>query len=150
MYNLNMSDPNERPRVILVNRCFVLEDKKILLIKRASSDSHAPDLWECPGGKLDQGQDLSRAREREVMEETGLLVNLTHPLVYADSYIISEGKYVGMPYICLFGIAKSEGGKLKLSFEHSDYAWVTYDEAMSYEITPETRKALIVLKNYLE
>jgi len=89
-----MSDINERSRIILVNRCFVFsEEKKILLIKRADEDSHSPGLWECPGGKLDQGQDLSRARERGVMEETRLLVSLTHPLVYADSYIISDGKY---------------------------------------------------------
>ncbi|MEK7187028.1 MAG: NUDIX domain-containing protein, partial [Patescibacteria group bacterium] len=141
------SDPNARPQIILVNRCFVLDDEnKILLIKRVSNDSHHPSLWECPGGKLDQGQDIMRAREREVMEETGLLVNLIHPLVYADSYIVGDGKYAGMPYIGLFGIARSLGGKLTLSSEHSDFVWVTHDEALSYELTPEVRKAMIILK----
>jgi 8-oxo-dGTP diphosphatase len=141
----------DRPQILLVNRCFVVNtEKKILLVKRAPDDSFLPGYWECPGGKLDQGQDLHNAREREVLEETGLLVTLTNPLIYADSYIVSEGKYAGMPYICLYGIAKSLGGKLMLSSEHSDYAWVTYDELLSYELTPEVRKAAIILGNYLK
>jgi 8-oxo-dGTP diphosphatase len=143
-------DMSERPRVILVNRCVLLnDDNQILLIRRSLSDSHLPGLWECPGGKLDQGQDLTHAREREVMEETGLLINLTHPLVYADSYVVGEGKYIGLPYVCLFGIGKSVGGKLALSDEHAEFAWASYDEALSYNLTPESRKALIVMKDYL-
>jgi len=141
---------NPRPQVVLVNRCFILNnEKKFLLVKRAINDSYLPDHWECPGGKLDQGQDLTHAREREVLEETGLLVNITNPLVHADSYVIGEGKYVGMPYVLLCGIGQSVGGKLTLSSEHSDYAWVTYDEALNYILTPETRKATIILKDYL-
>ena len=144
------NDPKDRPQIILVNRCFVLDDKnKILLIKRVSSDSHYPNRWECPGGKLDQGQEIRHAREREVMEETGLLVDLIHPLVYADSYIVGDGKYAGMPYVGLFGIVRSLGGKLTLSDEHSGFAWVAYDEALSYDLTPEVRKAIIVLKDHL-
>jgi 8-oxo-dGTP diphosphatase len=143
------SAKTSRPRIILVNRCFVLNDeKKILLIQRNSEDRW-PDKWECPGGKLDQGQDLNNAREREVLEETGLLVKLIHPLVYADSYIVDSGKYAGMPYVALYGIASSIGGILKLSSEHSNFEWVDYETALSYDLTPDVRKALITLKEYL-
>ena len=143
--------PKTRPQVLLVNRCFVLNDqKKILLIRRALDDSYLPGFWECPGGKLDQGQDLTHAREREVLEETGLLIALTHPLVHVDSYVVGEGKYAGLPYVLLFGIAQSMGGKFALSFEHCDHAWVTYEEVLEYELTPETRKAAIILKDYLK
>jgi 8-oxo-dGTP diphosphatase len=147
-----MTNKESRPQIVLVNRCFVLnDDKKILLIRRAAADSYMPGCWECPGGKLDQGQDLTQAREREVLEETGLLVTLVQPLVYADSYVIGDGnKYVGLPYICLFGVAKLVGGNLKISHEHSDYAWVDYDDVLSYELTPETRKASIILKGHLK
>lgn len=144
------NNQSPRPQVVLVNRCFVFNnEKKFLLIKRTVDDSYLPNCWECPGGKLDQGQDLAHAREREVLEETGLLISITNPLVHADSYVIGEGKYVGMPYVLLYGIAQSVGGKFALSPEHSDYAWVTYDEALSYVLTPETRKATIILKDYL-
>ncbi len=142
-----------RPQVVLVNRCFILNEKKeILLIKRADSDSYCPGLWECPGGKLDQGQDLVQAREREVFEETGLQIVLTHPLVYANSYISQVPRYVGMPYIELYGIAcPTRGGEVvELSSEHSGYAWVSYEAMLDYDLTPETRKAAETLKDYLK
>lgn len=126
------------------------EEGRILIIKRAANDSYHPNCWECPGGKLDQGQDLAQAREREVLEETGLLITLTQPLLYVDSYIVGpESKYAGMAYVELFGVGRPTGGEFALSFEHSDFAWVTYEEALSYELTPEVRKAMIVLKSYL-
>ncbi len=143
-------DPS-RPQVLLVNRCFLLSpEDKILLIQRAPGDSFMANCWECPGGKLDQGQDIINAREREVMEETGLLVKLTHSLVYADSYVVGPpSKYAGLPYICLYGIGEPMGGKFKLSDEHQNFAWLTYDEALDYDLTPEVRKAMIILKDYL-
>ena len=64
---------DERPRVVLVNRCFVRDGEKLLIIQRAKLDSMNAEKWEVPGGKLDEGQDLSHAQEREVMEETGFL-----------------------------------------------------------------------------
>lgn len=95
----------ERPQVVLVNRCIIENEGKLLLIKRASDDSYNPGLWEFPGGKLDEGQDLTSALKREVLEETGLRVEPTSPLVYADSFIIEQGKYHGLPYVVLFGVA---------------------------------------------
>lgn len=139
-----------RPRVLLVNRCFVLNERKeFLFIQRSQTDTHNPSLWEAPGGKLDEGQDLSRALEREVIEETGLLVEPSSRLVYADSYIVGDGKYKGLPYIVLFSIGRLVGGTLKLSDEHDDAKWVTYAQALTYDMPDEVRKALIVLGKHL-
>jgi len=138
---------HDRPQVVLVNRCIVRNSSNdILLVKRSVNDSYNPGKWEFPGGKLDIGQDLSNALEREVMEETGLLIEPESKLNFAESYIIgNEGQYMGFTYVALFGIAHSIGGKLKLSDEHDDYAWEDYDTALEYDLTIESRKALIVL-----
>lgn len=101
--------------------------------------------WELPGGKLDVGQDLSTALEREVLEETGLVVVPTDKTAYWNSHIISSGKYKGLPYIVLVGIVKSLGGKVSLSEEHDDFAWVKIDLALKYDLVPESRAALTVL-----
>jgi 8-oxo-dGTP pyrophosphatase MutT (NUDIX family) len=140
----------ERPQVVLVNRCFVKHPKKgLLIIKRSLECGHNPGLWEVPGGKLDKGQALVDAQEREVMEETGFLVKPVHQLVFADSYIIGEGQYKGLPYIGLFSITEIIGGTLKLSEEHTEHAWVRYLEMLAYELVPQVRKASIVLKEHL-
>ncbi len=140
-----------RPRVVLVNRCFVIDDqKRILLIRRSNNGQHSAGLWEPPGGKLDEGQDLSRAAEREVMEETGLLVEPTSRLMFTDSQILTSGKYKGLPYVVLFSINQVLGGKLRLSDEHDDSRWLGYGDVLDLELTHETRKALIILKDHLK
>ena len=144
------NNKNSRPRIVLVNRCIILNEKgKLLLIKRSMEDEHAPGMWEFPGGKLDEGQDLSSALEREVLEETGLLVSPKTRIAFVESQIIPKGKYKGLPYVVLVGIGKKIGGKLKLSFEHTDYKWVSVKEAYEMEIKDEIRKALIVLSRSL-
>lgn len=140
----------DRPAVVLVNRCFVLRDGRILAIQRTATDNHGPGLWEVPGGKLDEGQDFLGALEREVLEETGYLVRPINSIVHYDSRVLGGGdKYSGLPYVALFGIGEIIGGNLKLSNEHDDARWCSYDEFMALELTPEVRKAAIVLKDRL-
>ena len=135
-----------RPRVVLVNRCIVFNKAgKFLLIKRSQDNYYASGMWEFPGGKLDEGQDLSQALEREVLEETGLFILPTTRIAFTESSIISVGKYKGLPYVVIVGIGKMIGGKFKLSDEHVDYKWVTTKEAYDMPIKDEIRKALIVL-----
>ncbi len=146
-----IKERRSRPKVVLVNRCIILDkEKKFLLIKRSSKDYHAPELWEFPGGKLDEGQNLTDALEREVLEETGLLVLPTTRIAYTESQIIPKGKYKGLPYVIIIGIGKIIGGKLKLSPEHTDYKWVTEEEALEMNIKDEIRKSLIVLSKDLK
>jgi 8-oxo-dGTP diphosphatase len=136
--------------VVLVNRCFVISNEgRLLIIRRSLNDYHNAGKWEVPGGKLDEGQDLSHAQEREVLEETGLLVEPTHRMVFAESRVLGDGKYKGLPYIALFSITRVVGGKMLLSDEHSEHKWVTYDELIECDLTLEVRKAAIVLKSLL-
>lgn len=138
-----------RPQVLLVNRAVVLDQHKILLIRRAAKDSWQSGKWELPGGKLERGQDLNAALEREVMEETGLLVTPVNRLACYFSEIIGTGKYAGLTYINITGIVKLDGGKTKLSEEHDDFQWVDYETALDQDLTEPSRKALIVLENHI-
>lgn len=139
-----------RPRVLLVNRCIVINKKgQLLLIRRAQNDRWASGMWEFPGGKLDEGQDVSHALEREVLEETGLFVIPTTRLAFVDSMIIADGPYRGLPYIVIVGISKLAGGKIKLSEEHDAYKWVSLKEAHNYETKDEIKKSLVVLEKEL-
>lgn len=136
---------------VLVYRCFVVRRKKeLLIVRRALDDSNNPGKWEPPGGKLNIG--LLNALHREVDEEVGLSVRITCPDVFVTGYIITDdGKYKDLPYIVMFGVAESVGSSdVRLSEEHIDYAWVSYDEMLqNYNLTSETKAAAPVLKPYL-
>ncbi len=60
--------------------------QKILLTKRTDNG-----LWCLPGGGVDAGESVSEACEREVLEETGLIVKVKRLIgVYSDPHRIVE------------------------------------------------------------
>lgn len=139
----------ERPRVVLVNRCIVFDEdnNNILIVKRSDKDSHKPGEWEFPGGKLDEGQDLNKALEREVLEETGLFIIPTSRMAYIESEIITKGQYQGLPYVVIIGIGKKVGGKIKLSDEHDDYKWIDPDNIPDLDYRDHVKKSLASIES---
>jgi 8-oxo-dGTP pyrophosphatase MutT (NUDIX family) len=139
-----------RPQVLLITRSIVLnQEGQILLIRRSDKDTYNPGLWELPGGKLDEGQDISNALEREVFEETGLLVIPKDRLAYFESVVLTSGKYKGLPYLTIIGISTSKSKKVRLSEEHSEYKWCSVDEAYELETADSTLKAIQTLEDKL-
>lgn len=129
-------------KILIVARSVVIKDKKILILKRCGSAGHDAGKWEFPGGKLDRQEDLFLALKREILEETGLQVELKDKVFHVGSEIISEGKYKDFTYIEICGIANIVGGQLKISEEHDDMAWVSFEEIKDYELKEEVELTL--------
>ena len=143
---MKKKDVENRPRIVLVSRCVVMKGKKFLLILRAMyRDQYAAGLWEFPGGKLDEGQDIRNAEEREVLEETGIFTVSISANAFVESYIIGKGKFIGLPYVLLISIGRYIGGEVKLSAEHDAWRWVTKEEALKMKLKDDIRKAIITL-----
>jgi 8-oxo-dGTP pyrophosphatase MutT (NUDIX family) len=141
----------ERSSVLLVTRSFIIDKGKVLILLRSPNASHNPNLWEVPGGKLEQGQRVHEALEREVIEETGLIVEPIDTMAHVESRIINDGPYQGMTYVVLFGLSIVVGGKIYLNKkEHVDHRWCTLFELFSLSLTPETKLALKVSVNTLQ
>ncbi|HET9496392.1 MAG TPA: NUDIX hydrolase [Chloroflexia bacterium] len=58
---------------VLVVAAVVRRGNDVLLVKQQGPDDPAP-LWALPAGRVEQGENLSQAVAREVLEETGLQV----------------------------------------------------------------------------
>lgn len=72
----------------------VASDKKILIAKRADK-AHQGGLWEFPGGKVEPGENLHQALERELYEELAIKVIATQPLIkirhdYGDKVVLLD------------------------------------------------------------
>lgn len=142
-------DTHMRPSVVLVSRCFVVKESRILVIRRLRA-GHDPLLWEVPGGKLDEGQDLRGALEREVMRETGLWVRPVDTITHFESRVLGRGgEYGGMPYVVLFSIAAVVDGELSVGIGHFDSKWCHHAALIKLPLTDETRRAATVLKERL-
>lgn len=136
------------PKILVTNRTVITNlHNEILIIKRSKDDSYEPGKWELPGGKLDAYESLTTHLEREIFEETGLLVQIINPTHGSTSYVISDGKYKGFTHITLLSLATSKLDRVKLSMEHEDYKWVSLEEVRDIDISITSRK---VLYDYLD
>lgn len=94
--------------------------------------SYRPDL---PGGIVDSGESEQEAVIREVNEECGIILHpSTMQLAYSNTeYYEAENKSVTkLLYIAFI----DESPTVTLSWEHSDYRWVTLEELKEIDLRP--------------
>jgi mutator protein MutT len=97
--------------------------QSVLLIQR-SHDDHFPDVWEFPRGKENPGENNIHATlKREVKEEVGLDIDIIE-FIDKYEYIADKGKRKSTQYNFLCRM-KNPNQKIKLSFEHQDYRWIS-------------------------
>ncbi|BCM92448.1 8-oxo-dGTP diphosphatase [Abditibacteriota bacterium] len=68
-----------KPRLQIALALIVRGDE-ILITKRPSTADHLPDVWEFPGGKVEEGEAPENAAIREAREEVGLSVEVVRAL----------------------------------------------------------------------
>lgn len=140
-----MEKPTQ-PKILVVAKCIIRDSKKnILLVQRSGNDPHEPKRWELPGGKIEEGEDMEALVEREVNEETGLVVNVVSRRFYFHSKVGTpkdSKKYTGFTYIVITAIANHIGGSPLLSEEHSKFQWVHPKAVFEYDLTMMAKKAL--------
>ncbi|MHA7133788.1 NUDIX hydrolase [Oerskovia turbata] len=59
---------------LMVATCVVRSDGRVLLTRRAATKTF-PSLWEIPGGSVLAGETGTQAAVREVLEETGIVID---------------------------------------------------------------------------
>jgi len=101
------------------------EQGRILLTRRADNGQ-----WCLPGGRMESGESVAEACEREVLEETGLTVRVTRLVgVYSHSdqlVVYPDGNKAHI--VALHFEAEVIGGKLGLSDETTEYGYFTLGE----------------------
>ena len=99
----------------------------MVLIKRGRPPSLG--RWSLPGGRVEHGERLAAALEREIREETGLSITVG-PLVEVVEIIEPPYHYIVLDYLCAI-----EGGELTASDDASDVALALVSELSVYGVT---------------
>ncbi len=99
------------------------------------------ETWGVPGGKIDYGETMKGALEREFLEETGL--NLTH--IYwgpVQEAVQSPEFYKDAHFILLNFVALTDDTSVTLNDEAQGHVWTTPEDALTYDLNTPTRRLL--------
>jgi 8-oxo-dGTP pyrophosphatase MutT (NUDIX family) len=117
-----------------IGSCAVIFDdkrEKVLLTRRADNG-----LWCLPGGKMEPGESVEECCRREVVEETGLEVQLMRLVaIYSNRdqlVVYKDGAKV--QFVILSFEAQIAGGMLWLSNETTDAGFFSFAEMEMMEI----------------
>lgn len=112
----------------------------VLLVKRGKPPRAGE--WAIPGGKVQAGESLRAAVEREILEETAIRVRAGE-MVYQLEYIEhDEAGALAFHYVVLDYAASYLSGEPCAGDDADEAAWVDFSELAALALTDSTREAL--------
>ncbi|MDH6577573.1 NUDIX domain-containing protein [Kitasatospora sp. MAP5-34] len=116
---------------------FVVNEQDELLLERRSDNGR----WGMPGGVQEIGESIADTVTREVLEETGIEVDVVGLVgIYSDpGHVIafSDGEVRQEFSICFR--AHPVGGRIRVSPESFEVRWVPRSELDTLDMSPTTR-----------
>lgn len=114
---------------------FNIQTKKFLIVKRADTKQEHPDLWEFPGGYVEEDETPREAAIRELKEETGII---SEPIRTGEKGVYEELEVT--PF--LFAVDSDE---VELSREHNKFEWIEQSELSKFNTVPGIKKEMEAL-----
>ena len=120
----------------------IFRGERILLLRRSLHRSN-PGIWDLPGGHVEARESIPHAARREAFEETGFRVRLG-PVFHVEAFrsATKRGRTrptVGVFYHCAAPVRK--GPQLD-GDEHTEYAWVAFEDLASHPTIPVLERAV--------
>jgi ADP-ribose pyrophosphatase YjhB (NUDIX family) len=110
---------------------------KVLLVKRNNPPNQG--RWALPGGLVELGETCEAAVAREILEETGLKVEVERLLdVQSDLHRDSNQK-LEYHYVLVDYLARPVGGRLKINSESSASGWFARSQVRGLDMSDGTR-----------
>ncbi|MDH3607110.1 MAG: NUDIX domain-containing protein [Acidimicrobiia bacterium] len=131
---------SERP--VAAVGAVIVEDRHLLVIKRAGQP-HA-GRWAVPGGRVEPGESLVAALEREVREETGLEIAVGDVAWVGET--IGSGDPPAWHYVIVDFWSTRVGGELQAGDDAAAIDWVPIDAASDWPMVDTMRELIDVLK----
>lgn len=145
----NSQDPPSRARYpshpqVAVG-AVVIHNNRALLVKRHNSPSKG--MWAIPGGSVELGETLQEAAEREIKEETGLIIKAKNPVLTFDVVERDKNGRILFHYVIVDLMADYVRGKPHPADDAEDARWFSETDLAEININQKTHQLLTRLFN---
>jgi len=128
----------DRPRAAA--GAIVFKENRVLLVLRGQPP--AEKMWAVPGGSVELGETLQQAAEREVYEETGIVIQAGEPVFTFDSIVRDDSGQIQFHYVIVDLIADYVSGEPKAGDDALDARWVSAQEMKTLNVNSKTKELL--------
>ncbi len=140
------SDATPRPSrtypgrpVVGVGAVIVIEGKVVLIKRRFEP---LAGQWSLPGGSLEVGETLEAGVAREMLEETGLEVDVGEVVDVFDRILLDADRKVRYHFVLIDYLCTPRGGTLRAASDVADVALVAPEDLASYRLTPKADEVI--------
>ena len=125
---------------------FIVNNKNQILLVKSFKWANGK-LWSVPGGRVEMGELISHAVEREAIEEVGLKVKFVKTFAVFDA-VNPKNFYKNHHFIFLECLCRSKDSNFKLDKrEIQEARWFDFKELENIKLETFTKKAIDVLKS---
>ena len=114
----------------------VLDSDRVLLVKRGQAPLKGH--WSLPGGAVEIGETLEQAIAREVLEETGITIEVGPIVEVLDRISRDIDGRVEHHFVLVDFVARPLGGVLEGASDADEAAWVPMTELAKYDVAAVT------------
>ena len=114
------------------------------LVLRRAPHIHLGGTWQMVSGHLEPGEKAYECALRELEEETGLRPLHFYQASYVNRFYLAASDEIVLSPV--FAAQVEPSAEVRLSGEHTDHAWVAYEEAVRRYPWPGQRKAIEVIR----
>ncbi len=121
-------------------------ERKYLLLRYPSLRE---DYWDFPKGHIEKGESEEETLKRELQEETGIEKIKIIPGFKEWIKYFFKSNDEGIFKIVNFYLAETDEFDVKISKEHKDYTWVSFNEALDLLKYANAKKVIVKADNFL-
>ncbi len=142
-----MNEPKNDGRLypqypVVAASAVLIRDGRILMIKRANEPNKGK--WSIPGGRIELGETVYEAVQREVLEECNIEIGNMRLLNVGDNIIRDAESKVKYHYVLIDFLAEYKAGEIRVAeSEVEEYRWVTAEDLPGLDIAPQLRSILM-------
>ncbi|HTV00901.1 MAG TPA: NUDIX hydrolase [Luteitalea sp.] len=118
----------------------IVDGDRTVLIKRKYEP--LAGRWSIPGGTLEVGEPLEEGVARELLEETGLKVQVGPVIEVFDRILRDETGRVKYHFVLVDYLCRSTGGALQAGDDVSEAEWVPFDGLVPFDLTDKATEVL--------